>query len=84
MSYSWFCSLNPVDALKTKRIEISIDRNIGVKISKTVQIIGWWTDIDYFMNGNIFILEIITEIQNSGSESIHSRYSNVDVEGIRM
>ena len=36
------------------------------------------------MNGYIFILEIITDIQNPGSNSIHRRNSNVDYEGSIM
>ena len=36
------------------------------------------------MNGNICILECITDIQNPGSESMHSHNRNVDSEGFIM
>ena len=49
-----------------------------------VYIIGWWTDTDYFINWNIFILKFITDIQNPGSESMHSCDRNVDYEGFSM
>ena len=60
-----------------------INRNIGVRLFKTVQILGWWTDKEYFMNGNLCILGYIADIQNYGSESMHSCYRNVDYEEVR-
>ena len=36
------------------------------------------------MNWEIFIMEIITDIENTVSEYMHSRYSNVDSEGFIM
>ena len=80
----WFCSLNSVHTLKTKWTTILIKRYIGVIFFKPVQIIRYWTDTDYFMNGNICILEIITEIQNHGNEYINSRDSFVYFEVVRM
>ena len=55
--------------------------NIRVRSIKPFKIVWWWIDTDSFMNGNIFILEFITDIQNPGSESMHSRDSNVYSEG---
>ena len=40
--------------------------------------------IDYFMNGKFFILEWITDIQNTGSEYMHICDRNVDSEGLIM
>ena len=57
-----FCSLNSVHALKKKWTIISIESNIGVRYFKPVQIIGWWTDTESFMNGKICILKCITDI----------------------
>ena len=54
--YSWFSFLNSIHALRKKWTIISIERNIGVISFKQVQIIGWWTDTDYFINGKSFIL----------------------------
>ena len=51
---------------------------------KPAQIIGWWNDTYAFMNGDICILEIITEIQNPGSESMHICDRNIDYEGVSM
>ena len=56
----------------------------GVRYLKKVYIIGCWTDTDYFMNGNIFILKLITDIQNPGSESMHIWDSNVGSEWVSM
>ena len=36
------------------------------------------------MNGNICIIELISDIQNPGSESMHICDSNVDYEGFGM
>ena len=36
------------------------------------------------MNGNILILEIIYDIQDPGSESMHNHNINDDYEGVRM
>ena len=36
------------------------------------------------MNGNIFILKRITDIQNTVCESMYSRNRNVDHEGVNM
>ena len=36
------------------------------------------------MNGRIFITEYISDIQNTGSESMHSRDRNFESEGVRM
>ena len=80
----WFCSVSSIHALKTKRTIIWIEMNFGVRYFKPVQIKGWWTDKDSFMNGNICILEWITYIQNPGSESMYRRDSNVDYEEISM
>ena len=78
----WFCSLYYSHELKNKWTIILIERNIGVRFFKPVQIIGWWTDTEYFINCNIFIVEIITDIQNPDSESMHIQNSNVDYEGV--
>ena len=45
---------------------------------------GWWTDIDYLMNGYIYILEWSTEIQIYDSEPMHSHDSTLDSEGVIM
>ena len=45
---------------------------------KHVHIILWWDDIDPFVNGEIFILGIITDIQNPVRESMHICNSNAD------
>ena len=58
--------------------------NIGVIYFKQLYIIGWRTDIDSIMNGNIFILKCINDIQNPGSESMHIRNRNVDYEEVRI
>ena len=58
--------------------------NIGVSFFKPVYIIGWCTDTEYFINGNIFILGWITDIQNPCSESMHSRIRNVRSEGVKL
>ena len=76
----WFCSLNYVHTLKIKWNIISIDIKIGVRYFKPFYIIGWWTDTEYFINGNIFVLKYITDIQNPGSESIHICNINFDPE----
>ena len=70
--------------LKKKSNFISIERNIWVRYFKPVYIIGWWNDTESFINGNIFILEHITVIQNIGSESMHSRDINIGSEGFIM
>ena len=76
----WFCSLNSIHSLKAKWTIILIDSDIGLRIFKPVQIIRWWTDTDSFINGKMFILEIITDIQNPGS----IRYSNIYSGGVRI
>ena len=81
---SCFFPLIYIHALKTKRTAIPIERNIGVIFFKPVQIIGCWTDTDYFMNGNICILEWITDIKNPCSESMRIRDINVNSEGFSM
>ena len=84
LSLGWFFSLYSIHLSKKKWTFISIERNIWVIFSKPVYIIGWWTDIDYFINGNIGILECITDIKNPGSDSMHSHNINFDSEGFRM
>ena len=76
--------LNYIHTLKIKRAFIFIERNIGVRSLKPVQIIGWWTDTDSIIYGNGCILKCMSAIQNPGSESIHSHNRNVDYEGISM
>ena len=56
----------------------------ATRMIQKFHIIGWWTDTDHFMNGNICILECITEIQNHGSEFMHSLNRNVDSEVLIM
>ena len=51
---------------------------------KPVQIIGWWNDTYYLMNGDIFILECITDIQSTGSKYMHIRDINVDSKGFSI
>ena len=80
----WFCPLNTIYALNTKLTVALIERNIGVIFSKTDQIIGRCNDTYSFMNRNICILEIITDIQNLVGNSIHIRDRNVDSEGVNM
>ena len=74
----WFCSLEPIRALKKKWTIISIESSIGVRYIKPVYIIGWWNYTYSFMNGKIIIMKYITYIQNPVSKSMHSRDSNVD------
>ena len=76
--------INYIHALKTKWTFISIEMNIVLRFSKPVYIIGWWNVTDSFMNENICILECLTYIQNTGSESMHICNSNVDSEGVIM
>ena len=66
--------------LEGKWTIIFIESNIGVRCFNPVQIIRWWTDTDSSMNGNIYIMKFITDIQNTVTEYIHSRDSNVDSE----
>ena len=80
----WICTLNLIHTLEGKWTVITIESNIRVNVFKPVQIITWWTDTKYFMNGNIFILEGITNTQNNGSESMYNFYSNVYPEQIRI
>ena len=58
----WFCSLNYIHALKKKCTVLLIDRNIGIMFFKPAQIIGWWDNTDFFLNGEIFIMECITDV----------------------
>ena len=60
--------------LFSKRTVILIEKNIGVIFFKLVQIIGWWTDTDYYKNRNICIIESSTNIQKPGSESMNIHY----------
>ena len=71
-------SLNSIHVLNTKLTILSIERNIGVIFFKPVYIIGWWNEVDSSMNGKFFILECISDIQNSVSESMYIRNRNVD------
>ena len=80
----WFCSLNSILALKTKWTFILIERNIGVRYLKPVQIIGRQAETDYFMSWKICIIECISAIQDYGSDSIQIRNSSVDSEGVIM
>ena len=84
LSPSWFCSFNSIHALKKKWTTILLESNIEVIFFKQVHIIGWWTDTYSFMNGNIFILEHIADIQNPGRGYIQSCYSNIDSEIVSM
>ena len=61
-----------------------IERDIGVIFFKKVQIIGWWNDTVSFVNVDICILEIITDIQNTARDSMHIHNINVDSEGVIM
>ena len=70
--------------LNKKFTAILIDGNIGVIFFKLVQIIGWWTETDSYMNGEICILEQINDTQNPGREYMNSHDSNVDSEGVKM
>ena len=54
------------------------------EIFKPVHIIGCYTDIESFIDGNICIMEFNSDIQNTISESMHSRDINVDSEGVIM
>ena len=45
---------------------------------------GWWTDTDSLMNRKCFILELMNDIKNPGSESMHIHNKNVYYEGLRM
>ena len=47
-------------------------------------IIGWWNDTDSSMNGDICIMEWITDIHNPSNKSMHSFNRNVDSEGFSM
>ena len=80
LSSGWGCSLNSINALKTKWTLISIERNIGVRFFKPVYIIGGWNDTESLMNGNICFLKCITDIKYTGIESMHSRDRYVDSE----
>ena len=60
--------------LFSKRTVILIEKNIGVIFFKLVQIIGWWTDTDYYKNRKICIIESSTNIQKPGSESMNIHY----------
>ena len=62
LSFRYFCFLNSIHVLKKKWTIISIERNIGVIYFKSVYIIGWCNDIKSFMNGNICILKLISDI----------------------
>ena len=84
LSSGWFRSLNSIHALKTKWAFVLIYRNIGVRSLKTIYIICWWIDIDPLIHGKCFILKFIAGIQNTGSDSMRSCYSNVDSEGVSM
>ena len=55
-----------------------------MRFFKPVHIKGCWTDIEYFIDGNICIMKCIADIHNTGSESMHSRDINFDYEGVRM
>ena len=79
----WFCYLDSIHALKNKWTFV-IKRNIGVRSLKSVNIIWWWNDIDSFINGKICVIKCITDIQNPGSESMHSCNNNVDYEVISI
>ena len=69
---------NYIHALNKERTFISIERNIGVRYLKLVQIKGWGTVTDPCINGTICILKCITDIQNPVSESIHIHIINID------
>ena len=84
MSSRCFCFLNYIHELKTKLTFVSIERNIGLRSFKPVQIIGWWTDKYSFMNGKACIMEWITDIQNPGSDYMHICNINVDYEEVSM
>ena len=63
---------------------ISIEGNIRVIYFKPIQIIGWWNDKQSFINWNICIMEIITNIQYPCSNYIHRCYKSFDPELISM
>ena len=81
-SSSWFFSLNYIYALKTKWNIIPIDKNIGVISFKLFWITRWWIETKSFMNENICILKLITDIYNSGSEYMHSFNRNIGSEWV--
>ena len=76
----WFCTLNFIHTLEKKWTVIPIERNTGVRFSKPVEVIGCWTEKNYFINGHFFVLESINGIYYPCSESMNSRYINVDSE----
>ena len=49
-----------------------------------VYILGWWTDTDSFINGNICIMGWITDIPNPGSDYMHICNRNVYSEWVSM
>ena len=80
----WLSTLNLINTSEKKLTVIPIDQNIMVIHFEPVQIRGWRNDTKSIMNQKSIILETITEIQYSCSESIHIRYRNVDTELISM
>ena len=80
----WFSTLNYIHELKTERSVIPIESNTGEIYFKPAQVIWWWTDANYFMNCNIYVLKIIDKIQYSCSYYMHSRYMNVYPEQVSM
>ena len=84
MWYGCFFPLNSIHALKKKLTIILVERKIGVIFIKPVYIIGGCTYIDSFMNGNICMMECITYIQNTVSESMHINNRNVDSKEVSM
>ena len=83
-SPGWFCSLYSIHTSNKRCTTIYILRNIGVIFSEPFQIIGWWNRKKYFMNGDICIMECITDIKNPSSGSMHSCDRNIDSEGVSM
>ena len=80
LSSLWIITLNTIHALDTKLTITPIERNIRVRIFKPLHIIGLWADTNSLMNCSLGVMEIITDIQNPYSESMHNCDSNVDLE----
>ena len=78
----FFLELNSCTKDKMKR-RLNWEEHWG-NIFKLVFEIGWGTDTEFFMNGDICIMEWITDIQNTSSYCMHIRNSNVDYEGVRI
>ena len=52
--------------------------NARIVFFKPVWIMGWWTDTKSSINCNICILDSIYNIQNLGSDNMHSMYATLE------